>query len=284
MQSKVFSTNKTLNIRDKLWDLSTPKVMGILNITPDSFHDGGLYQDEKSIVGHVQKMLDEGANIIDVGGHSTRPGAQDVSEAEELKRVSDAIRTIVKVFPDAILSVDTFRSSVARSAVDAGASLINDISGGELDEEMFDTVAALRVPYILMHFRGTPQTMTQLTQYDNLLKDVTDYFHQKLYRLHRLGVKDIIIDPGFGFAKTVEQNFELLNKLDYLQILGKPLLVGLSRKSMIWQTLETDSEGALNGSTALHTLALTKGASILRVHDVKEAVECIRLIGKLQKK
>ncbi len=283
MQSKVFSTNKTLNVRGKLWDLSTPKVMGILNVTPDSFYDGGRYLEEKSILEQVEKMLGEGADLIDVGGYSTRPGAREISEDEELKRVIDAIRIILAAFPDAVLSADTFHASVARSAVDAGASMINDISGGELDEKMFETMAALHVPYILMHLRGTPQTMTRHTQYDNLVKDVTDYFHPKLDRLHRLSVKDILIDPGFGFAKTVEQNFELLNHLDYLQILGKPLLVGLSRKSMIWRTLETDPEGALNGSTALHTLALLKGANMLRVHDVREAVECIRLVGKLEK-
>ena len=283
MQSKVFSTNKTLNIRGTLWDLSTPKVMGILNVTPDSFYDGGRYEEEKSIIGKVEKMLSEGADLIDVGGYSTRPGAAEILEAEEQKRVVDAIRVILNAFPQVVLSIDTFRSGVARAAVEAGASLINDISGGELDQKMFETVAALQVPYVLMHLRGTPQTMTQLTQYDNLIKNITDYFHRKLESLHRLGVKDILIDPGFGFAKTVEQNFELLNHLDYLQILGKPILVGLSRKSMIWRTLETNAEGALNGSTALHTLALLKGAGILRVHDVKEAVECIRLIGRLEK-
>ena len=283
MQSKVFSTNKTLNIRGTLWDLSTPKVMGILNVTPDSFYDGGRYEEEKSIIGKVEKMLSEGADLIDVGGYSTRPGAAEILEAEEQKRVVDAIRIILSAFPQVVLSIDTFRSGVARAAVEAGASLINDISGGELDQKMFETVAALQVPYVLMHLRGTPQTMTQLTQYDNLIKNITDYFHRKLESLHRLGVKDILIDPGFGFAKTVEQNFELLNHLDYLQILGKPILVGLSRKSMIWRTLETNAEGALNGSTALHTLALLKGAGILRVHDVKEAVECIRLIGRLEK-
>ena len=283
MQSKVFSTNKTLNIRGTLWDLSTPKVMGILNVTPDSFYDGGRYEEEKSIIGKVEKMLSEGADLIDVGGYSTRPGAAEILEAEEQKRVVDAIRIILNAFPQVVLSIDTFRSGVARAAVEAGASLINDISGGELDQKMFETVAALQVPYVLMHLRGTPQTMTQLTQYDNLIKNITDYFHRKLESLHRLGVKDILIDPGFGFAKTVEQNFELLNHLDYLQILGKPILVGLSRKSMIWRTLETNAEGALNGSTALHTLALLKGAGILRVHDVKEAVECIRLIGRLEK-
>ena len=284
MQSKVFSTNKTLNIGGLLWDLSTPKVMGILNVTPDSFHDGGRYHDEKSIVEQSEKMLLEGADMIDVGGYSTRPGAVEISETEELKRTVGAIEIIAKAFPKAILSVDTFRSAVARSAVDTGASLINDISGGELDLKMFQTIGSLGVPYVLMHGRGTPQTMTSLTQYDNLLKDITFYFHQKLELLHRAGVKDVIIDPGFGFAKTVEQNFELLNNLDYLQILGKPMMVGLSRKSMIWRTLKTDPQGALNGSTALHTLALLKGASILRVHDVKEAVECIGLIAKLEKK
>ena len=281
MQSKVFSSNKTLNLRGRLLDLSTPKVMGVLNVTPDSFYDGGRYTDEQSILAQSEKMLRDGADVIDVGGYSTRPGAREISGEEELSRVVDAIRIIIKVFPEAILSVDTFRSSVARAAMSEGAAMINDISGGEMDPKMFDTVASLQVPFVLMHMRGTPQTMTQLTQYDNLLKDMTDYFHQKVNRLHELGVNDIIIDPGFGFAKTVEQNFELLKNMKYLHILGKPILAGLSRKSTIWRTLETSPEGSLNGTTVLNTVALLNGANLLRVHDVKEAVECIRLIGHL---
>ncbi len=281
MQSKIFSVNKTLNVRGKLMDLSFPKVMGILNVTPDSFYDGSRYTEEASILGQVEKMMLEGADFIDVGGNSTRPGAQEITEEEELKRFLPAMAIIVKNFPTAILSVDTFRSGVARRAVEAGASIINDISGGGLDSTMFEAVAKLGVPYILMHLRGTPQTMTQQTDYENLLKEMIDYFHQRVFKLHQLGFKDIIVDPGFGFAKKAAQNFELLSKLEYFQVLKKPILVGLSRKSMIWRTLKTDPENALNGTTALHTIALLKGAAILRAHDVKEAKEVIDLVGKL---
>jgi len=282
MQSKVFSSNKTLNLHGRLMDLGTPKVMGVLNVTPDSFYDGGRYTDESSILAQVEKMLSDGADVIDVGGYSTRPGAREISEEEELNRVANAIRTILKTFPDAVLSVDTFRSAVAKAAIREGASMINDISGGEMDKEMFDTVASLHIPFVLMHMRGTPQTMTHLSHYDNLMKDMTDYFHQKIHQLHQLGVTDIIIDPGFGFAKTPEQNFDILKNLNYLRILGKPVLAGLSRKSTIWRPLETTPEGSLNGTTVLNTVALLNGASFLRVHDVKEAVECIKLIGHLR--
>jgi dihydropteroate synthase len=281
MQSKVFSSNKTLNLHGRLMDLGTPKVMGVLNVTPDSFYDGGRYTDEASILAQVEKMLRDGADVIDVGGYSTRPGAREISEEEELNRAANAIKTILKTFPDAVLSVDTFRSAVAKAAIREGASMINDISGGELDKKMFDTVASLHVPFVLMHMRGTPQTMTHLSHYDNLMKDMTDYFHQKIHQLHQLGVTDIIIDPGFGFAKTPEQNFDILKNLNYFRILGKPVLAGLSRKSTIWRTLETTPEGSLNGTTVLNTVALLNGASFLRVHDVKEAVECIKLIGHL---
>ncbi len=281
MQSKIFSVNKTLNLRGTLMDLSIPKVMGILNVTPDSFYDGQRYTDEVSILKQVEKMMSEGADFIDVGGNSTRPGAEAIGEEEELKRVLPAIEILIKNFPTAILSVDTFNSTVARHAVRAGASLINDISGGELDSAMFETVAALGVPYVLMHLRGTPQTMTQQTDYENLLKEMTDYFHQRIFKLQQLGVKDIIVDPGFWFAKNAVQNFELLSKLEHFQILGKPILVGLSRKSMIWRTLRTDPENALNGTTALNTIALLKGASMLRVHDVREAKEVVHLVGQI---
>lgn len=277
-ESRVFSTPKTLNIRGKLMDLSVPRVMGILNVTPDSFYDGGRYTSEAAIAGQAEKMLKEGAAFIDVGGYSSRPGAADISSEEELRRVVAAIRAIMKNFPEAIITIDTFRSEVARAAVAEGAGIINDISGGELDPEMFNTVAALQVPYILMHMRGTPQTMNSMTEYDNLMRDIIAYFHQKIFALQALGVKDIIIDPGFGFAKTVQQNFELLDKLNGLRILDKPLLVGLSRKSMVWRTLGITPGEALNGTTVLHTLALLRGASILRVHDVKEAVEVVRLL------
>jgi dihydropteroate synthase len=258
MQSKIFSVNKTLNVGGKLLDLSEPKVMGILNVTPDSFYDGFRYTDESAILKQAEKMIVEGADFIDIGGYSTRPGAEDISAETELERILPAIEIILKKFSQTIISIDTFRSSVAKRAVELGALLINDISGGESDKEMLSTVAALNVPYILMHMKGTPQTMTQLTNYDNLLKDIIDYFHQKIFKLQQLGVKDIIIDPGFGFAKTVEQNFEILNKLDQFQILGKPILVGLSRKSMIWRTLKTNPDGALNGTTVLNTVALLK--------------------------
>ena len=262
-------------------NLSTPKVMGILNVTPDSFHHGGKFADEKSVLHHVKKMLEEGADFIDVGGYSSRPGAADIPEEEETARVLPVVKLIHDHFPDAIVSIDTFRSAIARKAVEAGASIINDISGGELDPQMFDTVAALRVPYILMHMRGTPQTMTKLTHYDDLLKEILLHLQEKIHRLHQLGVTDLVIDPGFGFAKTVDQNFEMLHHLEIFKILGQPILVGLSRKSMIWRSLATDAENALNGTTALHAVALKKGANLLRVHDVKEAVECIRLVEKI---
>lgn len=281
MQSKLFSANKTLNIRGRMIDLSTPKIMGVLNVTPDSFYDGFRYTDENSILKQVEKMLTEGADFIDVGGYSTRPGAEEISVDEEKRRVLFAINLILKKFPECVISIDTFRSSIAKEAVEASAAIVNDISGGELDSTMFDTIAKLNVPYILMHMKGNPQTMNQLTEYENLVKEAIDYFQNKLFKLHRLGVKDIIIDPGFGFAKTVKQNFELLAKLGHFKIFETPLLVGLSRKSMIWKTLKTNSENALNGTTALNTIALIKGASILRVHDVKEAKEVVTLTQQL---
>jgi len=281
VQNKLFSVNKTLKIEGELIDLTTPRVMGILNVTPDSFYDGGRHQQNDAILKQVEKMISEGADFIDVGGYSSRPGATDISAEEEANRVVPAITLIKKEFPSIILSIDTFRASVARHAIEAGASIINDVSGGQQDETMFAAVADLQVPYILMHMKGTPQTMTQQTQYTHLVKEVADYFTQRIIQLEALGVKDIIIDPGFGFAKNVEQNFTLLTNLDHLKILSKPVLVGLSRKSMIWKTLETTPDFAQNGTTVLNTIALMKGASILRVHDVKEAKEAIRLVGKL---
>jgi dihydropteroate synthase len=282
VQNTPFSTNKTLNINGRLIDLSTPKVMGVLNVTPDSFYDGGQFLSETSILEHVGKMLTDGADFIDVGGYSSRPGAADISPAEEQDRSVKAISAIVKSFPGAILSIDTFRSSVAEAAVDAGASFINDIAGGNLDPEMFQTVARLKVPYILMHMKGTPQTMSSQTEYNHLLREVIDYFHEKIYQLRQLDIKDMIIDPGFGFSKTIEQNFNILQNLEKFSILGKPVVVGLSRKSMIWKTLEIEPEGALNGTTALNTMALLKGADILRVHDVREAREVIKLFTSMQ--
>lgn len=263
-------------------DLSTPRIVGILNVTPDSFFDGGRYNSPSSLLARAEQLLAEGADFLDVGGYSTRPGAPEVGEGLEKKRVTEAIREIKSRFPDALISIDTFRASVAEAAVGEGAVLVNDISGGTLDLRMFETVARLGVPYILMHMRGNPQTMASLTDYSDVVTDVVTFFHERLYALRESGVKDVIIDPGFGFAKTAAQNFKLLAHLEKLSILERPILAGLSRKSMIWKTLATDPEGALNGTTALNMTALMKGASLLRVHDVKEARQVIRLFVSLQ--
>ncbi|MBB3123805.1 dihydropteroate synthase [Mesoflavibacter sabulilitoris] len=271
----------TINCKGKLIDLSTPKVMGILNVTPDSFFDGGRYKDENSILNQVENMLNQGATFIDIGAYSSRPNADFVTENEELQRIVPIVELLVKYFPEIIISVDTFRSEVAKQTIKAGASLINDISAGFLDEKMLQTVANLSVPYIMMHMRGTPQTMQTLTDYDNLTKDVNFYFSERISKARALGIIDLILDPGFGFAKTTQQNFELLNQLELLNIADLPLLVGVSRKSMIYKTLDTTAQNALNGTTALHMIALQKGAKILRVHDVKEAKECITLYNQL---
>jgi dihydropteroate synthase len=281
-QNTVFSTNKTLNIKGRLVDLTVPRIMGILNVTPDSFFDGGRYLQEDEILKHVEKMLSEGAWFIDVGGYSSRPNAEDITVEEELRRVTFTIRIILKTFPDAWVTVDTFRSNVAAAAIEEGAVMINDISAGQLDSAMSDVVAKYKVPYIIMHMRGNPRTMNKLVEYEDLVKDVIDYFHQTIFDLHQKGIHDLIIDPGFGFAKTVDQNFQLLNHLEMLGILGKPVLAGLSRKSMIWRSLNTTPQEALNGTTALNTIALLKGASILRVHDVREAREIIQLLEKVK--
>jgi dihydropteroate synthase len=281
VQSKLFSVNKTLNLKSTLLDISMPKVMGILNVTPDSFFEGSRHAAISSLLKQAEAMLQEGAAMLDVGGYSSRPNATHISEEEELTRVIPAVEALSKEYPTAIISIDTFRSNVAAKAIEGGAAMINDISAGKLDAAMIETVARLGVPYIAMHIRGTPQNMNQLTGYENLLKDIANELAHRLVCCVEAGIKDVIIDPGFGFAKTVDQNFELLNNLDYLRILGKPLLVGLSRKSMIWRTLNTTADQALNGTTALNTVALLKGASILRVHDVKEAVETIKLVQKL---
>ena len=262
-------------------DLSTPVVMGILNITPDSFFEESRVNTESEIVKLAERMLSEGATFLDVGGYSSRPGAKNISPDEECTRVIKAVRAIVKEFPEAIISVDTFRAEVARQGILEGAGMINDIAAGELDAKMFETIAALNVPYIAMHMRGTPQTMKEFTSYDNLVLDVMNYFVEKISRLTALGVNDIIVDPGFGFAKTVDQNFELLAHLDYFKNLNRPILAGLSRKSMIWKTLNITADEALNGTIALNMAALLRGASILRVHDVKEAIEIIKLHSKL---
>ena len=279
-KGSIFYEKKTLNIRGNLVDLSTPHVMGILNVTPDSFYDGGRYfQNEHRVLQQAEKMLSEGATFLDIGGYSSRPGAEEVSVEEEKRRVVENVALVTKHFPEAYVSVDTFRAEVAREAVAAGAGMVNDISGGELDQQMFDTVAELQVPYILMHMRGTPLTMQGFITYENLVVDVLDDLQKKMARLRELKVKDIIVDPGFGFAKTIDQNYTLLKNLSVFLTLGAPLLVGLSRKSMIYRRLNIDVEAAGNGTTVLNTLALMKGAGILRVHDVKEAVEAIKLVA-----
>lgn len=271
----------TINCKGKLIDLSSPKVMGILNVTPDSFYDGGQYKDEQSILNQVERMLNQGATFIDVGGYSSRPGADHVSEVEELERIIPVIELILKHYPEALISIDTFRSEVAKQGIEAGAALINDISAGLLDKKMITTIGKLGAPYIMMHMKGNPKTMQQQTDYDDLVKDINFYFAERIAEAHAAKINDIIIDPGFGFAKTLEQNYELLNHMELLQIVNKPILAGVSRKSMIYKALETTSDKALNGTTALHMVALQKGAKILRVHDVKEAVECVTLFNQL---
>lgn len=282
MQNTAFSTNKTLNLAGQLVALTEPKIMGILNVTPDSFYDGGRYNDEKAVLEKVEQMFVEGAIFIDIGGYSSRPGAPDVTEKEELERVLPAVRSIARNFPSLFISIDTFRSNVAKAAIENGASLVNDISGGALDDRMFQTIAALRVPYIVMHMKGNPQNMMSNAHYDDLAGEVLKYFDEKVHQLREYGIKDVIIDPGFGFAKTRQHNFELLQQLDLLRMVGKPILAGLSRKSMIWKTLGIDPEDALNGTTVLNTIALLKGVDILRVHDVKEARQAVRLLEAFQ--
>lgn len=275
--------SKTINIKGQLLSLDEPQVMGILNVTPDSFYAGSRKQTEAAIIDRIETILREGASIIDVGGYSSRPDAAEVSETEEMQRLEMALQPLLQHYPDVVVSVDTFRSSVARQCVEKyGVAMINDISGGELDERMFDTVAQLRVPYIMMHMRGTPQTMQQQTDYEDVTADLLKYFSQKLERLFRLGVNDVILDPGFGFSKTLAQNYELMRHLDDFRIFGLPLLVGVSRKSMIYKLLETTPEESLNGTTVLHTYALLQGADILRVHDVRAAKEAIRIVQQLK--
>ena len=266
-----------LNCKGTLIDLSTPKIMGILNCTPDSFFDGGKFKSETTILNQVEKMLFEGATFVDVGAYSSKPRADFVSEIEEMNRLLPVVDLILKHFPETILSIDTFRSEVAKKAIENGAALINDISAGNLDEKMMQTIADLKVPYIMMHMRGTPQTMQSLTNYENIVKEMLFYFSQKVALARSLGINDLIIDPGFGFAKTLEQNYEVLNKLELFKMLELPILVGVSRKSMIYKVLEISAQESLNGTTVLNTIALQKGANILRVHDVKEAVEAIKL-------
>lgn len=271
----------TINCKGQLIDLSSPRVMGILNITPDSFYDGGRYKNESQLLSQVERMLEEGATFIDLGAYSSRPNADDVSEDLELARILPVVETIIQNFPECLISIDTFRSRIASECVARGAAMINDISAGILDSNMLPTIAELHIPYIMMHMKGTPQTMQSLAEYEHITKEVLFYFSERMAAARALGIVDLIIDPGFGFAKTTDQNFELLKHLQHFKFLELPLLVGVSRKSMIYKTLATDAENALNGSTVLHTYSLLNGANILRAHDVKQAMECINLLQKL---
>lgn len=272
----------SINCKGKLIEFSSPKIMGILNITPDSFYDGGQYSSEQHILKRVESMLKEGVDIIDLGAASTRPGAEMLSPQAEIDRLSQALLPIIKHFPEAILSIDTYQSEVARFAIEQGGAIINDVSGGQLDNNMFATIADLQVPYMLMHMKGTPSTMQSLTHYKHLLDDIVYFFSEKITKLHALGVNDIIIDPGFGFAKTVDQNYELLKKIEALTVFDLPILVGLSRKSMLYKYLNIEAKDALNATSITNFYALQNGANILRVHDVKEAKECINLFQKLK--
>ncbi len=272
----------TINCLGQLIDLSHPRVMGILNITPNSFYDGNRYNSDEIILNQVEKMLTEGATFIDLGAYSSKPNAALVSEEEEIARLMPALQSVLRHFPESIISVDTFRSNVAKICLDTGAAIINDISAGSLDQEMFAVVASFQAPYIMMHMRGTPQTMTSLTHYDDIVKEIRYYFSEKVAKARSCGICDLIIDPGFGFAKTIDQNYEVLQKLELFQNLELPILAGISRKSMVYKIIDSDADHALNGTTALNTIALTKGVSILRVHDVKEAVESIKLFQKIR--
>ena len=277
------TTARYINVNGSLLDLSQPRVMGILNVTPDSFYAGSRTQTEAEIVRRVKQIVSEGAAIIDIGAYSSRPNAYNVSAREEMERLRMGLKILFEIQPDAVVSVDTFRADVARMCVEEyGVAIINDIAAGEMDANMFHTVAALNVPYIMMHMQGTPQSMQQHPHYDNLLKEVFLYFARKVQQLRDLGVKDIILDPGFGFGKTMEHNYELLSHLEEFRIFELPLLVGVSRKSMIYRLLDITPQEALNGTTVLDTICLLKGADILRVHDVKEAVETVRIVQAMR--
>ena len=273
----------TINLNGNLMDLSTPKIMGILNVTPDSFYDGGMFDSNKKILDHVEKMLTDGADIIDVGGYSSRPGAKEVKLKDEIKRVVPTIELIKKEFNETIISVDTFRSEVALQAVNSGASIINDISGGDLDPNMFNCVAELNVPYIIMHMQGNPKNMQNNPLYENVIVEIIENLSKKVFEATEAGVIDVIIDPGFGFGKTIEHNYKILRELSFFKELDCPILVGLSRKSMIYSLLEEKPENVLNGTTCLNTVSILNGANILRVHDVKEAKEVIKLTNFLNK-
>ncbi len=274
----------TINCKGQLIDLITPKVMGILNVTPNSFFDGGKYKNGCDMLSQVEKMLEEGATFVDIGAYSSKPNAEFVPEAEELQRIVPIVQLILEHFPETLISIDTFRSEVAKVCIENGAAIINDISAGNLDTKMMETIAKYNVPYIMMHLRGTPQTMQSMTNYENIVKEILFYFSERIAKARSFGINDLIIDPGFGFAKTLEQNYEVLQKLELFEILELPLLAGFSRKSMIYKTLHSTAEEALNGTSVLNTIALTKGAKILRVHDVKEAMECVSLFNKMRAK
>jgi dihydropteroate synthase len=273
---------KTINCKGKLIDLLTPKVMGILNLTPDSFYDGGKLGSEKEIIYQAEKMLKEGATFLDLGGYSSRPGANFVSEADELNRVLPAVKTLIKEFPNVNLSIDTFRSKIAKTCIENGACMINDISAGLSDPQMLEVIANHQVPLVMMHMRGTPETMMLNTNYENLTNDILYFFSERIAKARALGINDIIVDPGFGFSKKLDQNFELFDDLELFSFLNTPILIGISRKSMIQKTLNISATESLNGTTALHAIALQKGVSILRVHDVKEAFETISLLQNLK--
>ena len=272
---------KSINCNGSLINLDTPKVMGILNITPDSFFDGGKYSNATKIMTHVDKMLNEGATFIDVGGYSSRPGAKHISEEEELNRILPVMKLLKSNFSNILISVDTFRSNVAKQCVDSGACMVNDISAGNIDTAMFSTIASLQVPYIIMHMQGSPQNMQKNPVYNDVVKDILFFFSKKIHKLYTLGINDIIADVGFGFGKTMTQNYELLKNLDLFHSLEIPILTGLSRKSMLFKPLEITQTQALNATTSANTIALLKGVSILRVHDVKEAMEAIKIVELL---
>jgi dihydropteroate synthase len=282
-KSEFYTKKKTINIDGRLISVDKPTVMGILNVTPDSFYDGGKYRHEKEIIERVTEIVSEGGDFVDIGGYSTRPGAPQISEEEELARLLPAVMTVKKYFPDMTVSIDTFRSGIVKRVIgEAGACMVNDISGGNFDPEMFETVAHLSVPYILMHIQGTPSTMQKKPAYNDVVQDIIMYFSERVKRLRLLGVKDIILDPGFGFGKTLEHNYELMNHFDAFKIFQLPVMAGISRKSMVWKLLNVTPEESLNGSTVLNTLSLAGGADILRVHDVREAVEAIKIVEKLK--
>ena len=272
-----------INVNGRLMDLSEPQVMGILNVTPDSFYAGSRGVTERYIIDRLHQIMNEGASIVDIGGYSSRPDAEHISTEEEMKRLRNGLEIIRKHHPEAIVSVDTFRADVAKMCVEEyGAAIINDISAGQMDEQMFATIARLGIPYVIMHMKGTPQTMQACPQYEHFLKEIFYYFSEKVQKLRDLGVKDIIIDPGFGFGKTLEHNYELMSHLEEFSLFELPVLVGVSRKSMIYKLLDTTPQEALNGTTALNTVALLKGVNILRVHDVREAVESVRIVEKMK--